>query len=219
MTPLPVVVLISGRGSNLKSLIEAQAAGMPIDIRAVVSNRPDAAGLDHARNAGIPVETLDHRDFPSRTAFDTALRGAIDRYAPGLVVLAGFMRILTGEFVQHYLGRMINIHPALLPAFPGLDTHRRAIEAGVAEHGATVHFVTPEVDGGPIVLQATVPVVPGDNAEQLAERVLAEEHRILPLAVGWFAEGRLAYRNGRAELDGRTLTPAASVRRTVSRQP
>ncbi|MCP4043002.1 MAG: phosphoribosylglycinamide formyltransferase, partial [Gammaproteobacteria bacterium] len=195
---LPIVVLISGRGSNLQAIIDSSLEGGPIEIRAVISNQPDAFGLERARRAGIPTAALQHTDFPSREAFDQALRGLIDGYSPDLVVLAGFMRILTPGFVNHYLGRMINIHPALLPAFPGLHTHRRALEAGVREHGVSVHFVTEEVDGGPVITQAKVPILPGDTEELLAARVLEQEHRIYPEAIRWFAEGRLEFNGNQA---------------------
>ncbi len=200
---LPIVALISGRGSNLQAIIDASQAGGPMEIRAVISNRRDAFGQERARRAGIPTATLRNTDFPNRGAFDLALQELIDGYHPSLVVLAGFMRILTPGFVNHYLGRMLNIHPALLPAFPGLHTHRRALEAGVREHGASVHFVTEEVDGGPVVIQARVPVLPGDTEDELAARVLEQEHRIYPEAVRWFAEGRLEMKDNTALLDGK----------------
>ena len=205
--PLPVVVLISGSGTNLQALIDGQLAGtLPIDIRAVISNRADAFGLQRAQRAGLTAQVLNHRDFPTREAYDAELLALIDGFAPGLVVLAGFMRILTPAFVKHFHGRLFNIHPSLLPKFPGLRTHQRAIDAGEREHGATVHFVTEELDGGPAVLQARVPVLPGDDAETLAARVLEQEHRIYPLAVRWFAEGRLRLApDGRALLDGTPL--------------
>jgi len=205
--PLPVVVLISGSGTNLQALIDGQLAGsLPIDIRAVISNRADAFGLQRAQRAGLTAQVLNHRDFPTREAYDAELLALIDGFAPGLVVLAGFMRILTPAFVKHFHGRLFNIHPSLLPKFPGLHTHQRAIDAGEREHGATVHFVTEELDGGPAVLQARVPVLPGDDAETLAARVLEQEHRIYPLAVRWFAEGRLRLApDGRALLDGTPL--------------
>ncbi len=201
-TPLNIVVLISGRGSNLQSIIDqVQGGALPARIRAVISNCADAYGLVRAQAAGVPTEVLDHRQFPSRHAFDQALMALIDQYSPQLVVLAGFMRILGEDFVDHYAGRLMNIHPSLLPAFPGLHTHERAIESGVAQHGASVHFVTPDLDGGPIIIQAAVPVLPGDTPERLADRVLKEEHRIFPLAIRWFAEGRLQVRAGRVLLD------------------
>jgi phosphoribosylglycinamide formyltransferase-1 len=179
--------------------------GLPIDIRAVISNVPDAYGLERARRAGIPTEVLDHRDHADRTHFDQALARRIDRYRPELVLLAGFMRILTPAFVQHYAGRMLNIHPSLLPRFQGLHTHRRALEAGETEHGASIHFVTEELDGGPVILQARVPVKPDDTPDTLAARVLEQEHRIYPLAVQWFAQGRLALEDNRALFDGKPL--------------
>ncbi len=203
MTGLPTVILISGRGTNLQSIIDEVHAGrLPLDIRAVISNNPDAEGLARARTANLPTEVISHRAYADRAAFDDALRQAIDRHAPRLVVLAGFMRILGRAFIDHYAGRLINIHPSLLPKYPGLDTHARALAAGEREHGASVHFVTPEVDGGPVIVQAVVPVRPVDTAETLAERVLEEEHRIYPLALRWFAEGRLSIRNGHVLLDG-----------------
>lgn len=191
-TSLPVVVLISGRGSNLQAIIECMQAGrLPIEIRAVISNRPGAPGLQVAAGAGIPTEVIDHTAFNNRDAFEQTLMAGIDRYAPGLVVLAGFMRVLTAGFVHHYRGRMLNIHPSLLPAFPGLDTHRRALEAGVEEHGASVHFVTPDIDGGPVIVQTRVPVEAHDTVESLTARVLAQEHHLFPLAILWFAQGRI----------------------------
>lgn len=200
---LPVVILISGRGTNLQSIIDETRAGrLPLDIRAVISNNPDAEGLARARAVGLPVEVVNHRAYADRAAFDDALRQAIDRHAPKLVVLAGFMRILGRAFIERYAGRLINIHPSLLPKYPGLDTHARALAAGERMHGASVHFVTPAMDAGPVIIQATVPVLPGDTPETLAARVLKEEHRIFPLALRWFAEGRLSVRNGRVLLDG-----------------
>jgi phosphoribosylglycinamide formyltransferase-1 len=204
--PLPIVVLISGSGTNLQALIDAVAdASLPVDIRAVISNRPDAPGLARARAAGLTTETLDHTDYADRAAFDLALRERIDAYRPGLVVLAGFMRILTPAFVNHYRGRLMNIHPSLLPRFRGLDTHARALAAGETHHGASVHFVTDELDGGPVILQARVAVRAGDTPQSLATRVLEQEHRIYPLAVQWFAEGRLQLGDGAAMLDGKPL--------------
>jgi phosphoribosylglycinamide formyltransferase-1 len=192
-----IVVLISGRGSNLAALL---ATDLPVTVAAVISNRDDARGLAIAQAHGIPGVVVAHRDFASRAAFDAALAAALDAFAPALVVLAGFMRILTPGFVRHYAGRLINIHPSLLPAFTGLDTHRRALEAGVKIHGCTVHFVTPELDHGPIIAQAAVPVLEDDNEESLAARVLVEEHRILPQAIRWFAEGRLVIADGRVRV-------------------
>ncbi|MBI4292445.1 MAG: phosphoribosylglycinamide formyltransferase [Betaproteobacteria bacterium] len=193
------VILISGRGSNMRAIVEA---GLPARIAAVVSNRPDAAGLAYAAERGIATAVLDHGGFPSREAFDEALARRIDEYAPDLVVLAGFMRILGDGFVRRYDGRLINIHPSLLPAFPGLHTHRRALEQGVKIHGCTVHFVTGQLDHGPVVIQAAVPVLPGDDEDSLAERVLRQEHRIYPLAVRWFVEDRLVIENGVVRVQG-----------------
>ncbi|MBK1716796.1 phosphoribosylglycinamide formyltransferase [Thiocystis violacea] len=206
-TPLPVVALISGGGSNLQALIDAQLQGRPIQLRAVISNQAGAFGLERARRHGIPTEVLSHRDYPDRDAFDSDLSALIDRHEPGLVVLAGFMRILTPAFVNRYLGRMLNIHPSLLPKFRGLHTHQRALDAGEREHGASVHFVTAELDGGPVIAQARVPVLAGDDAETLAARVLRQEHILYPTAVHWFARGRLRLdTDGRPRLDGEILT-------------
>lgn len=185
-----LVILISGRGSNMEALF---AADLPVEFAAVISNRAEAKGLQTAAARGIATRVIDHKLFLDRTAFDTALMAEIDRHRPDLVVLAGFMRVLTDAFVTHYAGRLINIHPALLPSFPGLHTHERALAAGVKLHGCTVHFVTPEVDAGPIVIQAAVPVLDNDTVESLSARVLAQEHRIFPQAIRWFAEGRLSF--------------------------
>ena len=199
----PVVILISGRGSNLQAILDETRAGrLPIDIRAVISNNPEAAGLARATAAGVPSAVVNHRDHAERADFDRALMAAIDRHQPQLVVLAGFMRILGEEFIRHYAGRLINIHPSLLPAFRGLDTHARALAAGTRTHGASVHFVTNDLDGGPVIAQAAVPVRRDDTPATLAARVLEQEHRIFPLAIGWFVEGRLTVRNGRVLLDG-----------------
>jgi len=200
--PARIAILISGRGSNMAALIDAVAAGR-IDgvITQVISNRPDAAGLDYARSRGIATTVVDHRQYASRAAFEHALAEAIDRDAPDLIVLAGFMRILGADFVRRYKGRMLNIHPSLLPAYPGTDTHRRALEDRATRHGCTVHFVTPDVDGGPIVAQAEVPVLPGDDPASLAARVLVEEHRLLPDVVGWFCAGRILLDGGRVRID------------------
>jgi len=189
MEKLPLVALISGRGSNLKAIIDA--ADPLVEIRAVISNYPQAQGLLYAQQAGIPTEVLDHKAFKNRLDFDIALQTCIDHYQPKLVVLAGFMRILTAEFVAHYRGRLLNIHPSLLPAFRGLHTHRRVLKSGVQEHGASVHFVTDDLDAGPVIIQARVPVLPDDDEDSLAARVLLEEHRIYPQAIHWFAQGRL----------------------------
>lgn len=184
------------------SILDAIAAGdLPANVAAVIANCPEAAGLETARARGILVRLVDHRHYADRAAFDAALVETIDAFAPDLVVLAGFMRILTPDFVQRYRGRMLNIHPSLLPLFTGLHTHRRALEAGVRVHGCTVHFVTPELDHGPIVIQAAVPVLDGDDESSLASRVLAQEHVIYPLAIRWFVEGRLHLLDGKAKLD------------------
>ena len=207
--PLRIVVLISGSGSNLQALIDGMKSGdLPIEIAAVISNRPDVFGLTRAQEAGIHTEVLDHKSFGSRESFDTALMHLIDSFSPGLVVLAGFMRILTPEFTQHYLGRMLNIHPSLLPKYQGLHTHQRALEAGESHHGVTVHFVTAELDGGPAIVQARVPILPGDDANLLAKRVQRQEHLIYPLAVKWFALGLLAMQEGKALLNGELLPPS-----------
>jgi len=209
---MPLVVLISGGGSNLQALIDGMADGsLPITIRAVISNRADAGGLQRASAAGIATCVIDHRDHPDRDHYDAALQAAIDAWEPALVVLAGFMRILGAAFVDHYQGRMLNIHPSLLPRYRGLHTHARALEAGDREHGASVHFVTPALDSGPIIIQARVPIYADDNAERLAARVLAEEHRIYPQAVRWFAQGRLRLHHDRAELDGQPITDAVAI--------
>lgn len=184
------VVLISGRGSNMAALLRA---ALPVEFAAVISNTPEALGLETASGFGVATAVVDHRAFADRAAFDAALAEEIDRHAPDLVILAGFMRVLSADFVRHYTGRMINIHPALLPAFPGLHTHRRALQAGVKLHGCTVHFVTPEVDVGPIIVQAAVPVLADDSEATLAARVLEQEHRVFPMAIRWFAEGRLRF--------------------------
>ncbi|MBL8470121.1 phosphoribosylglycinamide formyltransferase [Methyloversatilis discipulorum] len=202
-----VVILISGRGSNMRSIVEA---GLAANVRAVISNRPDAGGLAYARERGIATAVVDHTQYPDRVAFDQALAAEIDRHTPDLIVLAGFMRILTPGFVEHYAGRMINIHPSLLPAFTGLHTHRRAIEAGCRIAGVTVHFVTGELDGGPIIAQAAVPVLADDDETTLAARVLAQEHLIYPRVVRWFLEGRLTLQHGRAVLRDEA-TPAAGA--------
>lgn len=196
-----IVILISGRGSNMECLLDAVACGvLPVRVAAVIANRGDAQGLATAAAAGTATCVVDHRAYTGREAFDAALAAAIDGFSPDLVVLAGFMRILTDGFVRRYAGRLINIHPSLLPAFPGLHTHQRALDEGVRVHGCTVHFVTPTLDHGPIVVQAAVPVLDGDDAAGLAARVLAQEHRIYPQAVRWFAEGRLQLVDGRVRL-------------------
>ena len=215
MADCNVVVLISGSGSNLQALIDSIAQdGNPARIAAVICNRADAYGLVRAQNAGIPTRVLDHKQFDGREAFDAALIEAIDGFDPQLVVLAGFMRILTGDFVRHYEGRLLNIHPSLLPKYKGLHTHQRALEAGDREHGCSVHFVTEELDGGPLVVQAVVPVESADSAQTLAQRVHTQEHRIYPLAVRWFAEGRLILGKQGALLDGQLLAASGHLIRT-----
>jgi phosphoribosylglycinamide formyltransferase-1 len=192
-----IVILISGRGSNMQAIVERCAAeGWPAQVAAVVANRPDAAGLDFAAARGIACAVVDHKRFATRDAFDAALAAAIDTQRPDVVALAGFMRILGAAFVRRYEGRLLNIHPSLLPAFPGLHTHRRALEAGCKLAGATVHFVTPDLDHGPIVAQAMVPVLPGDDEDTLAARVLTREHVLYPLALRWFVQGQLRLHGG-----------------------
>ena len=179
-----LVILISGRGSNMRSIVEAANQGqLDVDIAAVISNRPDAAGLEYAQLAGIDAQVIDHKLYDSRESFDAAMAEVIDSYQPDFVILAGFMRILTADFVEHFAGRLINIHPSLLPKFKGLHTHQRAIEAGETEHGASVHFVTAELDDGPVILQAKVPVLADDDADTLAARVLEQEHLLYPAAI------------------------------------
>ncbi|TVP87834.1 MAG: phosphoribosylglycinamide formyltransferase [Thioalkalivibrio sp.] len=201
-----LAVLISGRGSNLKALIDACAEGrVKARIAVVISNRPDAPGLGHARDAGIPHEVIDHRHYADREAFDLALGDSLAAHEPDLVVLAGFMRVLTPGFVRRFEHRMVNIHPSLLPDFRGLDTHARALEAGVPHHGASVHFVTTELDGGPVIMQARVPVRPGDTPATLAARVQAEEHRLYPAAVGMLCSGRVHTTGNNIWCDGERL--------------
>ena len=201
MADKTLVILISGRGSNMEAVLDAR---LPARVAAVISNNPQARGLDVARKRGIATAVADHRAFADRAAFEAALTAEIDRHRPDLIVLAGFMRVLTPPFVERYEGRIMNIHPSLLPAFQGLDTHRRALEAGVRIHGCTVHFVTPALDSGPIIVQAAVAVQADDTEEQLAARVLAEEHRIYPQAIRWFCEGKLTLTD-----DGKTIVESA----------
>ena len=205
--PCSLVVLISGNGSNLQAVIDATTQDrIPARIVAVISNRADAYGLERAQQAGIATAVLDNKDHPSREEYDQALQQLIDNYEPDLLVLAGFMRILTPGFVQHYHGRMLNIHPSLLPRHRGLHTHRSVLESGDTEHGASVHFVTAELDSGPVVLQATIPVHASDTESELAARVLEQEHRIYPVAIGWFAQGRLKYEQDCVTLDDKPLS-------------
>jgi phosphoribosylglycinamide formyltransferase-1 len=201
-----LVILVSGGGSNLQSLIDGCASGnINANVSAVISNNPDAGGLERAAKSGIPNVAIDHRAFENRESFDLALGELIDSFNPDLVILAGFMRILTPEFVDHFLGRMMNIHPSLLPAYPGLHTHRRAIEAGDKKAGATVHFVTPELDGGPSILQAQVDIEITDDEHSLASKVLAFEHKIYPEAVRWFCDNRLIMDNDGVKLDNKPI--------------
>jgi len=203
-----LVILISGRGSNMQALVQAS---LPATVSAVISNDPQAAGLTFARERGLHTAVVNHRDYAERDAFDRALAAQIDLHAPDIVVLAGFMRILGNSFVLRYAGRLINIHPSLLPAFTGVNTHRRALAEGVKLHGCTVHFVTAELDHGPIIAQAAVPVLPGDDETSLAARVLAQEHRILPQAVRWFLEGRLTTDGNRVQVTGAVTVPPALI--------
>lgn len=188
---LPLVVLISGSGSNLQAIIDGATEDLPVEIKAVISNQADAFGLERARRANIETAVLNHKSFPDRESYDSALGELVESYQPGLVILAGFMRLLTPAFVSRFYGRMLNIHPSLLPKYRGLHTHQRALKSGDREHGASVHFVTEELDGGPLILQAVVPVLPDDDESSLAARVLIREHIIYPRVIRWFAEGRL----------------------------
>jgi phosphoribosylglycinamide formyltransferase 1 len=207
-----LAVLISGRGSNLQAFIDACASGqLTAQISIVISNNPGAAGLQHAARAGLATRCIDHRNYSTREDFDQALVDELRAHAADIVVLAGFMRILTPVFIEPLLGRLLNIHPSLLPKYPGLHTHQRALDNGDLEAGATVHFVTPQLDGGPPVLQARVPVLPGDTADTLAARVAVQEHIIYPLAVRWYLQGRLQLDGKRAVLDGRPI-PATGTR-------
>jgi len=204
--PCRVVVLISGRGSNLQSLIDGRQRGeLPIELRAAISDEPGAAGLGRATRADIPTSVVAFDSFPRRADFERALADTTESFSPDLVVLAGFMRILSNWFVDQFAGRMLNIHPSLLPNYPGLNTHRRAIAAGDSEHGASVHFVTRDLDGGPVIVQARVPVCSDDTPERLAERVLAREHQILPLAVRWYAQNKLSVRGSTVYFEGQPL--------------
>lgn len=201
-------VLISGNGSNLQAMIDSIIAGqLDAEIVAVISNRPDAYGLTRAQNADIEAVCLDHKAYPSREQYDIELLKCIDSYQPDGVVLAGFMRILTPQFVEHYAGKLLNIHPSLLPKYKGLHTHQRAIDNGDKEHGVSVHFVTPELDGGPVIIQSRVPVFDGDSADDLAQRVQEQERRIYPLVLKWFAAGRLSMKENKAVLDDKILPP------------
>lgn len=201
-----VVVLISGGGSNLQAMLDAVSEGtLPVRIRAVIANEAGAFGLERAATAGVPAHAIEHRSYPTRADFEAELAACIDRYEPEIIALAGFMRILTPGFVTRYLGRIVNIHPSLLPLYPGLDTHRRALEAGDSEHGVTVHFVTAELDGGPAILQGRVPVLADDDPATLAARVLEVEHRIYPETLRMLAAGRVRFADGAAWLDDERL--------------
>ena len=203
---LPVVILISGRGSNMQAIAERAAQGtLPVDVRAVISDKADAPGLATAASMQIPTRALSPRDFPDRASYDVALAKLVTGFAPKLVVLAGFMRILSPSFIATFADRILNIHPSLLPLYRGLHTHRRCLEAGDQVHGASVHFVTEELDGGPLVIQAQLKVLPGDSESTLSARVQRQEHRIYSQAIDWFAHGRLQLREHRAWLDGRPL--------------
>ncbi len=203
-----LVILISGSGSNLQAFIDATQQGrLDADIALVISNKPGVKGLERAEAANLPTAVLEHQTFPDRPAFDHALMALIDRHQPDAIILAGFMRILTAEFVSHYSGKLFNIHPSLLPSYPGLHTHRRALENQDREAGASVHFVVPELDAGPLIIQARVPILPGDNENTLASRVLVQEHIIYPMAIQWFLENRLRLTHNGAELDGTVLPP------------
>jgi len=202
----PIVVLISGNGSNLQAIIDIiKNESLPAEIKTVISNRPNAFGLQRASDAGINTDTIDHTQYADRASFDIELQQCIDQYKPKLVVLAGFMRILTAEFVNHYHGRLINIHPSLLPDFPGLDTHQRAIDAKKTTHGASIHFVTDELDGGPVISQIKVPVLTQDNADTVMERVREQEHILYPQTVKWFIEGRIETKDKQVIFDGKPL--------------
>ena len=203
-----IVILISGRGSNLQSILDAK---LDAQIAAVISNNPAARGIDIARSAGVDTAVIDHRAFPDRASFEAVLADKVDSYRPDLLVLAGFMRILTEGFIKRFRNRIMNIHPSLLPAFPGVDTHRRALQGGVRIHGCTVHFVTPDLDHGPIVVQAAVPVLPGDDEDRLAARVLEQEHRIYPEAIRWYLDGRLKFDGNRVTVSAGRSAPDAMV--------
>jgi len=219
LTTFHIVVLISGSGTNLQALIDNSIASN-YKISAVISNNPDAHGLQRAERDGIPVQVINHRDFDSREEFDLALSKAIDEIAPDLIVLAGFMRILGKEFVKHFSGRILNIHPSLLPKYPGINTHQRALDAGDKEHGVSVHFVTEALDGGPVIAQDKVAVLKDDTVQDLEKRVLEKEHLIYPKVVSWFAAGRLHMEAQQAFLDGEPLPPTGvEVHRDTITEP
>lgn len=218
MATFNIVILISGRGSNMQAIIDQALSGnLPITVKAVISNRPDAPGLALASKHGINTRVVDHEDYPDKQSFETALSTCINEYQPRLIVLAGFMRVLSSDFVGKYKNRMINIHPSLLPQFPGLNTHQRAISAGAREHGASVHFVTADIDSGPIIIQRCIPIDAADTPETLASKVLTQEHQIYPLAIKWFAESRLKVQAGSVLLDGETR-PQQGFKNGVNKQ-
>jgi len=202
VTPLPIVVLVSGSGSNLQAIIDRiEDKTLNAKICAVISNQPDAYGIERAKKAGIPTQIIEHKLYDSRESFDAELTQCIEQFQPELIVLAGFMRILTDDFVNHFYGKMINIHPSLLPKYRGLHTHKRALEAGDSEHGVTIHYVSAELDGGPIILQKTVPVLSTDSESSLAERVLVQEHIAYPQVIKWFSQGKIQLVDHQVTLD------------------
>ncbi len=213
-------VLISGSGTNLQAFIDRVGCGaLDLELSVVFSNKPDAYGLVRAKNAGIPTACIEHGDFAGRDSFDRAVAAKLDEWQPDLLVLAGFMRILSAAFVAHYAGKILNIHPALLPAYPGLNTHQRVLDAGDRWHGSTVHFVTEELDGGPRILQGRLPVVASETADQLAARVQAVEHQIYPEAAGWVGDGRVEFRDGRTWIDGKpAIDPVVQTFDAVGRR-
>ncbi|HSN17587.1 MAG TPA: phosphoribosylglycinamide formyltransferase [Gammaproteobacteria bacterium] len=215
---LPIVVLVSGHGSNLQAILD-KAADLAVQVRAVVSDRPEAQALERARQAGVPVEVVAPKAYPDRAAYDAALTAAVDAYQPGLVVLAGFMRILGPGFVRRFAGRLVNIHPSLLPKYRGLETHRKVLEAGDTQHGCSVHFVTDELDAGAVIAQAEVPVLPGDDEFSLRVRVQGVEHVIYPEVIGWFAAGRLGLKGGQVILDGTPLPGPKTFNWTRLKEP
>jgi phosphoribosylglycinamide formyltransferase 1 len=211
-TPLPVVILLSGRGSNMAVIARGAASGkLPVEVRAVISDQPAAAGLGIATGLGLRSEVLAYQGFAQRTDYDLRLLELVAAHQPGLVVLAGFMRILSAAFIDAFADRLMNVHPSLLPQYRGLHTHRRVLQAGEREHGASVHFVTEELDGGPVIVRSCIDVLPGDTVESLSVRVQSQEHRIYPQAIDWFARGRLALREGRVWLDGAPLAAPITV--------
>lgn len=205
LRPLRIVVIISGNGSNLQTIIDASQNNLAVEISAVVSNRPKAYGLQRAKNAGIPTHTLDHTEFNHREAFDAELKRILDNYSPDFIVLAGFMRVLSNDFVNSYPGQILNIHPSLLPKYRGLNTHAKAIAANDQYHGASVHFVTETLDGGPVIVQARIAILSDDNEESLAKRVQEQEHKIYITALRWLSEGRLRWHDNALILDGKPL--------------